>query len=159
MYDRKKIRSAQNVTDVSFFCSVHLGSCVGVGLYKWDRSWGNHLSANPHIARRAMAELEKWGGWRDSCSTDSKKYGVRVEVTVPNTTKKDISVTFWAKWTFFLSCLWHFYDDNYDKTRYHHRCGGLLLLWQKVMTENGLSVQGGPETQPHSWQSLGYAST
>ena len=45
--------------------------------YKWDRSWGNRLLANPHLARRAMGELEKWVGWRDSCSTDSKKYGVR----------------------------------------------------------------------------------
>ena len=31
---------------------------------------------------------------------------------------------------FFLSCLWHFYDDNCDKIRYHHRCDGLLFLWQ-----------------------------
>lgn len=45
--------------------------------YKWDRSWGNRLSANPHLARRAMAELEKRRGWRDCCSTDSNKYGVR----------------------------------------------------------------------------------
>ena len=35
------------------------------------------------------------------------------------------------------------------KTRYHHRCGGLLLLSQKIMTENGLFVLGGPETQLH----------
>ena len=40
-------------------------------------------------------------------------------------------MTFWAKRFFFLSYIWHFYDDNCDKTRYHHRCGGLLLLWQK----------------------------
>ena len=45
--------------------------------YRWDHRCGNRLSANPHLARRAMAELEKWRGWRDSCSTDSKKYGVR----------------------------------------------------------------------------------
>ena len=45
--------------------------------YKWDRSWGNRLSANPHLARRMMAELEKRGGWRDSCIMDSKKYGFR----------------------------------------------------------------------------------
>ena len=63
------------------------------------------------------------------------------------TTIKCTSVTFWAERIFFLSCLWHFYDDNCDKTRYHHRCGGLLLLWQKIMTENGLFVLGGPETQ------------
>ena len=48
-----------------------------------------------------------------------------------------------------LSYLWHFYDDNCDKTRYHHRCDGLLLLWQKIMTENGLFVLGGPETRLH----------
>ena len=40
-----------------------------------DRSWGNRLSANPHLARRAMAELEKRLGWRDCCSTDSRKFG------------------------------------------------------------------------------------
>ena len=45
--------------------------------YKWDRSWGNRLSANPHLARRTMTELEKRRGWRDCCSTDSNKYGVR----------------------------------------------------------------------------------
>ena len=44
------------------------------------------------------------------------------------TTKKDTPVTFWAKRIFSLSFLWHFYDDNYDKPRYHHRCGGVLLL-------------------------------
>ena len=61
------------------------------------------------------------------------------------TTKKDTSVTFWVERIFFLSYIWHFYDDNCDKTRYHHRCGGgLLLLWQKIMTENGLFVLGGP---------------
>ena len=65
------------------------------------------------------------------------------------TKKKDTSVTFWAERTSFLSYLWHFYDDNCDKTWYHHRCGGLLLLWQKFMTENGLFVLGGPETQLH----------
>src|SRR3989337_2848747 len=32
---------------------------------------------------------------------------------------------------------------------YHHRCGGLLLLWQKIMTENGLFVLGGPGTHLH----------
>ena len=63
--------------------------------------------------------------------------------------KKDTSVTFWVERNFFLSYLWHFYDNNYDKTRYHHRCGGVLLLWQKIMTENGLFVLGGPKTQPH----------
>ena len=50
---------------------------------------------------------------------------------------------------FFLSYIWHFYDDNCDKTWYHHRCGGILLLWQKIMTENGLFILGGPETQLH----------
>ena len=40
---------------------------------------------------------------------------------------------------FFLSYIWHLYDDNCDKTRYHHRCCGVLLLWQKIMTKNGFS--------------------
>ena len=57
-------------------------------------------------------------------------------------------MTFWAERIFFLSYIWHFYDNNCDKTRYHHRCGGLLLLWQKIM-KNGLFVLGGPETQLH----------
>ena len=68
----------------------------------------------------------------------------------PSTTKKDTSVTFWAERIFLLSYLWHFYDDNCDKTRYHHRCGGILLLWQKIMTENGLFVLGGPDTHLHA---------
>ena len=63
--------------------------------------------------------------------------------------KKDTSVTFWAERIFFLSYIWHFYDNNCDKTRYHHRCGGLLLLWQKIMTENGLFILGGPGTHLH----------
>ena len=63
--------------------------------------------------------------------------------------KKDTSVTFWAERKKFLSYIWHFYDDNCDKTRYHHRCGRLLLLWQKIMTENGLFVLGWLETQLH----------
>ena len=41
------------------------------------------------------------------------------------------------------------YDNNCDKTRYHHRCGGLLLLCQKIMTENGLFLLSEPETQLH----------
>ena len=60
-------------------------------------------------------------------------------------------------WTnFFLSYLWHFYDDNCDKTRYHHRCGGVLLLWLKIMTENRFFVLGGPEKQLHDilWPSM-----
>ena len=71
----------------------------------------------------------------------------------PYTTKKDTSVTFWAERFFFLSCLWHFFDDNCDKTRYHHRCGGLLLLWQKIMTENGFSSWVG--LRRAAWHSLG----
>ena len=50
---------------------------------------------------------------------------------------------------FFLSCLWHFCDYNCHKTRYHHRCGWLLLLWQEIMTENGLFILGWLETQLH----------
>ena len=30
--------------------------------YKWDRSFGNQLSANPHLAHHVMAELEKRRG-------------------------------------------------------------------------------------------------
>ena len=36
----------------------------------------------------------------------------------------------------FFLCIWHFYDDNCDKTQYRHR-------------ENGVFVLGGPETQLH----------
>ena len=53
--------------------------------------------------------------------------------------KKDTSVTFWAERIFFC----HTYDNNCDKTWYHHRCGGLVLLWQKIMTENGFSSWAG----------------
>ena len=63
--------------------------------------------------------------------------------------KRHTSVPFWAERKKFLSCLWHFYHDNCDKTRYHHRCGGLLLLRQKIMTKNGLFVLGGLETHLH----------
>ena len=66
-----------------------------------------------------------------------------------DTTKKRHIRDILSQTNFFLSYLWHFYDDNCDKTWYHHRCGGLLLLWQKIMTENGLFVLGGPETQLH----------
>ena len=61
--------------------------------------------------------------------------------------KKDTSVTFWAERNFFPSYIWHFYDDNCDKTRYHHRCGGLLLLWQKIMTENCMTFFGPSMTE------------
>ena len=65
------------------------------------------------------------------------------------TTKKRHIHDILGRTNFFLSYIWHFYDDNCDKTRYHHRCGGLLLLWQKIMTENGPFVLDGPETQLH----------
>ena len=61
--------------------------------------------------------------------------------------KKDTSMKFWAERNFFLSYLWHFYDDNCDKTRYHHRCG--IIIWQKIKTKNGPFVLGGLETQLH----------
>lgn len=58
---------------------------------KWRSVWGRALELalqvgpqlrkptidKPHLARRTMVELEKWQGWRDCCSTDSNKYGVR----------------------------------------------------------------------------------
>ena len=66
-----------------------------------------------------------------------------------STTKKRHIRDILGRTKFFLSYLWHFYDDNCDKTRYHHRSGGVLLLWQKIMTENGLFVLGGPKTQLH----------
>ena len=44
---------------------------------------------------------------------------------------------------FFLSYIWHFYDDNCDKTQYHHRCGGILLLRQKSWQKMGFSSWAG----------------
>ena len=41
--------------------------------YKWDRRKGNRLSANPHLARRVMAEVRETTRLRDCSSTDSKK--------------------------------------------------------------------------------------
>ena len=52
---------------------------------------------------------------------------LRDEIAQANTTKKDTSMTFWAE-QFFSCHTYDTYDNNYEKIRYHHRCGGLLLL-------------------------------
>ena len=50
--------------------------------------------------------------------------------------KKDTSVTFWAEQKYFLSYLWHFYDDNCDKT-----CQGYTPRYDPTgsMTRSGLA--------------------
>ena len=64
---------------------------------------------------------------REEANDDDHETSDQVTIEPP-LQKKDTSVTFWAERIFFVSYIWHFYDDNCDKTRYHHRCGGLLLL-------------------------------
>ena len=49
MYDRKKFRSAQNVTDVSFFCSAPIYPLRYFAL-TWHADVGHIMHMAPHIA-------------------------------------------------------------------------------------------------------------
>ena len=57
MYDRKKIRSAQNVTDVSFFCSVEAVGHAHVRdaeFYYHLVKWISRLEAEASVAHTSM---------------------------------------------------------------------------------------------------------
>ena len=170
--------SAKETLDWSSHCPVLLYMCLNSGLKqpmltsnRHNNRWTRVRSPMDDIAlsnedrQRTMSpvELNGWSIvdapiiwpekgrclWSSLIHSRPLRTSLLVTIARASTKKKDTSVTFWAERIFFLSYIWHFYDDNCDKTRYHHRCGGLLLLWQKIMTENGLFVLGGPETQLH----------
>ena len=123
-------------------------SCCGYLWWQWDTTC--HLMYVLVTNLRVHEPMHR--GWHTFSSWFSgRNFGALFEVLCVGWIhyKKDTSVTFWAERKKILSYIWHFYDDNCDKTRYHHWCGGLLLLWQKFMTKNELFVQGGIETQLH----------
>ena len=56
---------------------VHLGSRVGVGLTSGTAVEETDYRQTPTSPAARWLKLEKWRGWRDCSSTNSKKYGVR----------------------------------------------------------------------------------
>ena len=56
---------------------VRLGSCVGVGLTSGTAVKETDYRQTPTSSVARWLKLEKRWGWRDRCSMDSKKYGVR----------------------------------------------------------------------------------
>ena len=65
--------------------------------------------------------------------------------------KKYTSVTFWAEQNFFLSYLWHFYDDNCDKTGIIIDVVGSYFYDKKLWHKMGFSSWAGRRS---SWMTF-----
>ena len=126
MYDRKNFVRPKMSRMCLFFVVV---LCDGFDLAMLNPKIADHDDSHPvaedmNIGKDAGLRL-----WRQ---TDPYSVRRRTDVDYMFHTKEHYKKRhirdILGRTKFFLSYISHFYDDNCDKTRYHHRCGGLLLL-------------------------------
>ena len=129
-----------------FWSSLGLGTLIWLQLKNYnsilEKNIWLYMNASGGVPRCAMNQ--EWHVWKSYERWLCHKYNVNYMVMQSNMTMMERHIRdIFSRTIFFLSCLWHFYDDNCDKTRYHHRCGGLLLLLKKSWQKMGFSSWAG----------------